>query len=576
MIVCTVGLSISILVYIIVFQYFFAYRLGWFPVQGWGSGVAENLFRYAALPILIGLTVSIAPNLRLYRTFFLDEINQDYVRTARAKGPVRAPHHVGARAAQCVDPDHHPPDGGAARPAAGLVPDRALLLDSRHRPRGDPRRRALGLPGDQGDHRVRRLRHHPHQPARRFDVQGGRPAGPAQVSATAITRPLPHAVSPGLWALAWRRLRADAVGMVALAIVVAFCALVLLSGAGLVAADWATEAGVNYAPPTFAGADPAVPAVAPSVAPVNPDLPAAPEAAATPDTVDPLAEVMAEIRGARTAAAAASPGGGGAAGLDVVDPLAEVLADIRRDAAAAGASAAAAGERASTLPFGGDKWGRDVLKKVIKGSETSIFVGIAAALVATALGTLFGALAGYYGGWIDDGFNWFYSVFSSIPYLLLILAVAAVLQQKGTLTIVLILGLTGWTGIFRLVRGEYLKHKAREYVQAADAIGASHARRMFRHIFPNVSHVVLVQLSILVVAFIKSEVILSFLGFGVPVDVVSWGSMLNEAQNELILGKWWQLAAAGTAMAILVTAFSLFTDALRDALDPKLKGSAGA
>ncbi|MBK7794352.1 MAG: ABC transporter permease [Betaproteobacteria bacterium] len=86
MIVCTVGLSISILVYIIVFQYFFAYRLGWFPVQGWGSGLAENLFRYAALPILIGLTVSIAPNLRLYRTFFLDEINQDYVRTARAKG----------------------------------------------------------------------------------------------------------------------------------------------------------------------------------------------------------------------------------------------------------------------------------------------------------------------------------------------------------------------------------------------------------------------------------------------------------------------------------------------------------
>ena len=86
MIVCTVGLSISILVYIIVFQYFFAYKLGWFPVQGWGNGFLENLFVYASLPILIGLVVSIAPNLRLYRTFFLDEINQDYVRTARAKG----------------------------------------------------------------------------------------------------------------------------------------------------------------------------------------------------------------------------------------------------------------------------------------------------------------------------------------------------------------------------------------------------------------------------------------------------------------------------------------------------------
>ena len=172
---------------------------------------------------------------------------------------------------------------------------------------------------------------------------------------------------------------------------------------------------------------------------------------------------------------------------------------------------------------------------------------------------------------MDDCFNWFYSIFTSIPYLLLILSIAAVLNQKGTMTVVLILGLTGWTGIFRLVRGEYLKHKVREYIQAADAIGASNMRRMFVHILPNVSHVVLVQLSLHVVLFIKSEVVLSFLGFGVGVDTVSWGSMLNEAQNELILGKWWQLAAATIAMAALVTAFSLFTDALRDALDPKLK-----
>ncbi len=240
-----------------------------------------------------------------------------------------------------------------------------------------------------------------------------------------------------------------------------------------------------------------------------------------------------------------------------------------------GTQASAGEARRATLPFGADKWGRDVIAKTIKGSETSIFVGIASALVATLIGTVLGALAGYYGRWVDDTLNWFYSVFSAIPYLLLIFAVAAVLQHKGTLTIVLILGLTGWTGVFRLIRAEYLKHKGREYVQAADAIGASNSRRMFRHIFPNVSHVVLVQLSILVVAFIKSEVILSFLGFGVPVDVVSWGSMLNEAQNELLLGKWWQLVAAGGTMALLVTAFSLFTDALRDALDPKLRGTGG-
>jgi peptide/nickel transport system permease protein len=373
----------------------------------------------------------------------------------------------------------------------------------------------------------------------------------------------PHAVSPGLWALAWRRLRADGVAMVSLAIVAAFLLLMVLSGTGLIAKDWSREVGVNYAPPSFVGADAEAPGSA--AAPTASSASSAESEAPTELPVeDPLAEALAAIRGE---APKSETGGVPSADSPSVDPLADVMADIR----AKGSKAEAVEARAATLPFGGDKWGRDVLKKVIKGSETSIFVGLAAAVVATFLGTLFGAVAGYYGRWLDDIFNWFYSVFTAIPYLLLILAVAAVLQQKGMFTIILILGLTGWTGCFRLIRGEYLKHKGREYVQAADAIGASNARRMFVHIFPNISHVVLVQLSILVVAFIKSEVILSFLGFGVPVDVVSWGSMLNEAQNELILGKWWQLAAAGTAMALLVTAFSLFTDALRDALDPKLK-----
>ena len=251
----------------------------------------------------------------------------------------------------------------------------------------------------------------------------------------------------------------------------------------------------------------------------------------------------------------------------IADPLGPDLAEIAKSLTGASASEA----RAPTLPLGGDKWGRDVLKKAVKGTETSLFVGLAAAALATFLGTLFVAQAGYRGGKVDDFFNWLYSVLTSIPYLLLVLAVAAVVNQKGVLTVILILGLTGWTGIFRLVRAEYLKHKVREYIQAADAIGASHARRMFVHILPNVSHVILVQLSLHVVLFIKSEVVLSFLGFGVGVDTVSWGSMLNEAQSELILGYWWQLAAATLAMALLVTGFSLFTDALRDALDPKLK-----
>ena len=365
--------------------------------------------------------------------------------------------------------------------------------------------------------------------------------------------------------------------MVSLAIVAAFIVMMILSGLGLIAGDWSKELGVNYAPPSFLGADIEAGAPAAAVAPTEGAGGGVPASTYQSTVVDPLADVLAEIKGEKKAAEA--PAGTAAEEGKSVDPLADVMADIKAGAAKRagkdGALVEPAEVRAPTLPFGGDKWGRDVLKKTIKGSQTSIFVGLAAAAVAVFLGTVFGAVAGYYGKWVDDLFNWFYSVFSSIPYLLLILAVAAVLQQKGILTIVLILGLTGWTGTFRLIRGEYLKHKAREYVQAADAIGASNTRRMFVHIFPNVSHVVLVQLSIYAVGFIKAEVILSFLGFGVPVDVVSWGSMLNEAQNELILGKWWQLAAAGTAMALLVTAFSLFTDALRDALDPKLKGREG-
>lgn len=360
---------------------------------------------------------------------------------------------------------------------------------------------------------------------------------------------------------AWRRLRADRVAMVSLAVVVAFLLMVVLSASGLIVADWEEEVGVNYAPPSFV----AVPAAAGATV-----APAATRQALPDNAFDPLADDIRELRAqlaAQRGGAAALPGA--VAMYGVVDPLADDLVQLRAQAGDGGAAAGAA--RRATLPFGGDKWGHDVIKKTIKGGETSIVVGLVAALVAVALGTLFGALSGYCGGVVDDFFNWFYSIFTAIPSVLMILAVAAVLQQKGVLTIVLILGLTGWTGPYRLIRAEYLKHKAREYVLAADAIGASHWRKMFGHIFPNVSHVALVQMSILVVGFIKAEVILSFLGFGVPVGVVSWGSMLNEAQNELILGRWWQLTAAAVAMALLVTAFSLFTDALRDALDPKVK-----
>lgn len=363
--------------------------------------------------------------------------------------------------------------------------------------------------------------------------------------------------SPGLWRLAMRRLKADRIAMLSLLVLLCYFIILVLSMTGVIASNWNKEVAVSYAPPTFIGADQNTQDSAKKAATVE----ALPE-----NPVDPLKDVIKELN---TEIATEQASGGAIDYYGIQDPLAEDMNAI--DQQLGGHLLDQQSELKQTLPFGADKWGQDVVLKTIKGAETSIIVGLISALLAVVIGTFLGAIAGYFGGWVDDVLNWFYNIFTSIPYLLLVLAIAAVLQQKGILSIVLILGLTGWTGVFRLIRAEYMKHNSREYVLAAKAIGVSNTRRMFVHIFPNVSHIALVQMSILVVAFIKSEVILSFLGFGVPVGVVSWGSMLNEAQSELILGKWWQLVAASVAMAVLVTAFSMFTDALRDALDPKLK-----
>ncbi|MCW7538497.1 ABC transporter permease [Aquabacterium sp. A7-Y] len=331
----------------------------------------------------------------------------------------------------------------------------------------------------------------------------------------------------GVWLLAWRRFRRDRVGLVALAVVLAFLLLVVLAALGLAAKDWQREVGVPYAPPTWLGTD-----AAPTVQPAQ------------------------------------RPPAGPVADLSDIDPLAPRYKEWAERAARLETSEP---DRLATLPMGGDKLGRDVLTKAIKGAQVSILVGVLAALVATAIGTLLGALAGFFGGRTGDLLEWVYNVFTSIPGILLIFAFAAVLG-RGVTTVVMILGLTGWTGVYRQVRAEFIKHAVRDYVRAAQAIGASRLSRMFRHILPNVSHVILVQLSILVVGFIKAEVILSYLGLGVPVDQVSWGILLGEAQSELILGYWWQLFAATLFMAVFVTAFSLMTDALRDALDPRLRG----
>ena len=220
--------------------------------------------------------------------------------------------------------------------------------------------------------------------------------------------------------------------------------------------------------------------------------------------------------------------------------------------------------------FGTDIFGRSVLAKIIKSTEVAMSVGFVVALIAITIGVALGALAGYFGGIVDECIVWFYTTIASIPNIMLLIALTFILG-KGILAVYIALGMTNWVELCRLMRGEVKRHKDREYLQAANALGASHLRKLCRHILPNVLHIVIIRFSLIFQFAIKSEVILSYLGLGVQ-GSPSWGVMIDDARVELTRGIWWQLAFATLAMFLIVLAFNILSDALRDALDPKLKG----
>ncbi|HUJ87600.1 MAG TPA: ABC transporter permease, partial [Burkholderiales bacterium] len=283
-------------------------------------------------------------------------------------------------------------------------------------------------------------------------------------------------------------------------------------------------------------------------------------------------------------------------------PLGALLAPLRRRApqvpwgaayAALGVMLALAGPVfALSLAYhvlGTDKVGQDVLYLSLKSIRTSLVIGTLTTLVMLPLGAMLGVAAGYFRGWVDDLIQYLYTTLNSIPAVLLIAAFVLMMQvyidghpqlfpttaQRADVRLLLlcvILGVTSWTSLARLLRGEALKLAEQEYVQAAHAFGVPHLRILTRHLLPNVAHIIIISLVLDFSGLVLAEVVLSYVGVGVDPTTISFGTMINAARLEMAREPvvWWSLASAFGFLLVLVLAANLLADAVRDGFDPRV------
>ncbi len=242
--------------------------------------------------------------------------------------------------------------------------------------------------------------------------------------------------------------------------------------------------------------------------------------------------------------------------------------------------------------FGTDKIGQDVFYQILKSVRTALVIGLVTTLVTLPVAIALGILAGYFRGWVDDVIQYLYTTLSSIPGVLLIAASVLMMQviidthpqwfataaeraDMRLLALCFILGLTSWTSLCRVLRGETLKLRELEYIQAAQAFGVADLRILLRHILPNLQHLVIIALVMDFSGLVLTEAVLSYIGIGIDPTMNSFGSMINNARMELAREPmvWWSLASAFCFMVALVLAANLLADAVRDAFDPRLAGS---